>query len=82
MLRPPQRERRGDDVADGGKEPDERVEPRLAERPRRGCASGASTPRANPEGSQAQDALGKTEMAVVVPTKSPAPGEAGLRGPN
>ena len=44
--------------------------------------SGASTPRANPEGSQAQDAIGKTEMAVVVPTKSPAPGEAGLRGPN
>jgi hypothetical protein len=44
--------------------------------------SGASTPRANSEGSQAQDAIGKTEMAVVVPTKSPAPGEAGLRGPN
>jgi hypothetical protein len=43
-------------------------------RPRRGCVSGASTPRANPEGSKAQDAIGKTEMAVVVPTKSPAPG--------
>ena len=40
-------------------------------RPRRGCVSGASTPRANPEGSQAQDAIGKTEMAVVVPMKSP-----------
>ena len=42
----------------------------------------APSPRANPEGSQAQDAIGKTEMAVVVPTKSPAPGEAGLRGPS
>jgi hypothetical protein len=43
---------------------------------------GPPTARASLEGSQAQDALGKTEMAVVAPTKSPAPGEAGLRGPN
>ena len=31
---------------------------------------------------QSAGAIGKTEMAVVVPTKSLAPGGAGLRGPN
>jgi hypothetical protein len=44
-------------------------------RPRRGCVFGASTPRATPEGSQAQDAIGKTELAVVVPMKSPLRGK-------